>query len=237
MRALSLLILLCAAFVCRGADADVLAQRASRAFDAGEWASAEALYMRVSDAAPSDAKPYGRVIFAALMRGDTTATARTVERALASRVPLDSVLSVLESEALAHADGSLYVAELHRIGREMPYLRRPVDARLLTYYTFRSDAPMMIRYAQALLRGLPDSPRYLNALASAYLIDGDIAAAVETWKRIVAVDSANTEALVGLGNALYDSAPDAALRYMERAQEIHPTPYLASRIAALKLAR
>lgn len=234
MRSLSLFIFLFTVFICSGADSGALGHRASRAFDAGEWASAQALYLRVSDIEPADALPYGRIIFAGLMRGDTTVTTSSVERALTNHVPLDSVLTVLENEALAHFDGHLYVVELHRIGREMPYLRRPVDARLLKYYTFRSDAPMMIRYAQALLRGLPDSPQYLNILAKAYLIDGDIAAAIATWKRTVAADNDNLEALVGLGNALYESNPAEALPYLEKAQEIHPTPYLATRIAALK---
>ena len=202
MRTLLFVILTLVSLECRSSGTDALSQRASRAFAAGEWASAQALYMRVS--------------------GDTTVTAPAVERALANHVPLDSVLSVLENEALAHADGNLYVAELHRIGRQMPYLRRPVDAR------------MMIRYAQALLRGLPDSPHYLNILAKAYLIDGDIDAAIATWKRTVAVDSGNLEALVGLGNALYEQEPSAALQYLEKAQEIHPTPYLTSRIASLR---
>lgn len=234
MRTLLFVILTLVSLVCRSSGTDALSQRASRAFAAGEWASAQALYMRVSDDTPVEALPYGRIIFAGLMRGDTTVTAPAVERALANHVPLDSVLSVLENEALAHADGNLYVAELHRIGRQMPYLRRPVDARLLKYYTFRSDAPMMIRYAQALLRGLPYSPHYLNILAKAYLIDGDIDAAIATWKRTVAVDSGNLEALVGLGNALYEQEPSAALEYLEKAQEIHPTPYLTSRIASLR---
>ena len=56
----------------------------------------------------------------------------------------------------------------------------------------------------------------------------------ETSKRTVAVDSGNLEALVGLGNALYEQEPSAALQYLEKAQEIHPTPYLTSRIASLR---
>lgn len=233
MRRLLSIFLLLTALVCR-ADGNALERRASRAYDAGEWASAQALYMRVSDAAPKEALPYGRIIFAGLMRGDSTSTVPTVERALANQVPLDSVLGVLESEALAHADGKLYVAELHRIGNSMPYLRRPVDARLLRYYTFRSDAPQMMRYARALLRGKPDSPQYLNILAKAYLIDGDIPAATETWKRTLAADGDNLEALVSLGNALFDSEPSEALIYLEKANTIHPTPYLQQRINTLK---
>lgn len=226
MRPIFTFLILIAAFTVRGADNGVLSQRAARAFDAGEWASAHALYLLVSDAEPEAAMPYGRAIFAGLMQGDTSVTAPTVKRALSNHVPLDSVLSVIEAEALSHTDGRLYVAELHRIGNELPYLRRPIDARLLRYYTFRSDAPMMKRYAEALLRGLPDSPQYLNILAKAYLIESDIPAAVATWKRTIAADADNLEALIGLGNALYESDPVEARQYLTRAYTLHPTPYL-----------
>lgn len=232
MRRLVSLALVLAALSLHAADSAALLQRASRAFDAGEWASAQALYLHVTESEPSLPMPYGRAVFSSLMRADTTMTSELVERALKAHVPLDSVLSVVESEALAHAESTLYVDELHRLGRKMPYLRHPIEARLLKYYTFRSDAPMMIRYAKALLVGLPDAPQYLNALASAYLIEGDIDAAVAAWKRALGVDADNLDALVGLGNALYDSDPTAARQYLERAYQIHPTPYLQSKLSS-----
>lgn len=233
MRRLLSIIILLVGLTAKGADPETLLSRAGRAFDASEWASANALYNLVSDARPTDAFAYGRAVVSALMRGDTTATSEAVERAMANHVPLDSVLAVVERETLALGEGELYVGELHRIGAELPYLRRPVDARLLRYYTFRADAPGIIRYSQELLRGLPDSPVYLCSLAKGYLLAGDDNAACEAWQRALAADPRCLEALIGLGNTLVDKNPEEALPYIERANAIHPTPYLQGLINRL----
>ena len=227
-------ILTClAALTAFAADPDVIATRAARAFAAGEWASAHAMYVLVSDAKPMEAMPYGRAVVASLMRNDTTATTTEIRRALANGVALDSVLAVIEKESLALGKGNMYVGELHRISAEMPYLRRPVDARLLRYYIFRYDAPQIIRYSQTLLKGLPDSPVYLNTLAKGYSLNGQKDMAEQTWRHILELDSDNLEALVCLGNALRESDPQSALTYLFRANEIHPTPYLQATIRSL----
>lgn len=234
MRRLLFILLLGMSVAAHAIDAASVGAKAARAFQAGDWPSAHALYMMLSDAEPRRPQPYGRAIVASLMRGDTTATASEVERALSHGVKLDSVLTVVETDLLALGKGNMYVAELHRIGKALPYLRRPMDIRLLDYYTFRCDAPNIIRYSRLLLAGLPDSATYLNSLANGYVLAGDMEHAVATWRHVIELHPDNLEALVSLGNALAETAPQQALPYLKKAYSLHPTPYLESLISSLE---
>lgn len=218
--------LISALMACMVAGGATIHDRADRAFSAREWASAQALYMLEADRAPAQARPYGRIVVAALMAGDTSSTISQIERAMAHGVPLDSVLSVVETESMTLGQGDMYAGELHRIENSLPYLRRPVQARLLDYYIFRKDPENIIRYSQLLLHGLPDSPRYLNTLAYGYMLAGDNAAAVATWKKTLEADSGNIEALVSLGNAMLDTDSVSALVFLRRAYSLRPSDYL-----------
>lgn len=218
--------LISALLACMVAGGATIQDRADRAFSAREWASAQALYMLEADRTPAQARPYGRIVVAALMAGDTSCTISQIERAMAHGVPLDSVLSVVETESMTLGQGDMYAGELHRIENSLPYLRRPVQARLLNYYTFRNDPENIIRYSQLLLRGLPDSPRYLNSLAYGYTLAGDNAAAIATWEKTLKADPDNIEALVSLGNALFDIDQASALTYLRRAYSLRPSDYL-----------
>lgn len=220
------IILTSALVACLVAGGATLQNRAARAFDAGEWASAQALYMLEADRTPTQALPYGRIVVAALMAGDTSCTISQIERAMAHGVPLDSVLAVVETESRTLGRGDMYVGELHRIENSLPYLRRPVQARLLDYYIFRNDPDNIIRYSKLLLRGLPDSPRYLNTLAAGYALAGDTAEAIAAWQKALAADPDNVEALVSLGNALLATDRAAALEYLRRANTLRPSDYL-----------
>ena len=76
------------------------------------------------------------------------------------------------------------------------------------------------------MRGLPDSPRYLNSLAYGYTLAGDNAAAIATWEKTLKADPDNIEALVSLGNALFDIDQASALTYLRRAYSLRPSDYL-----------
>lgn len=223
MRRLLAVILVFTALICCAGDVVRLAERA---YSSGEWARAQALYMLATDAPHPDAVPYGRAIVAALMNGDTTATSLMLEKALKSGIPFDSVLEVIEQSSMSLGKGGMYVGELHRIAAELPYLRRPVDARLLSYYTFRSDPDNIIRYSQALLRGMPDAPEWLNSLAYGYMLAGDNDSAAATWRRVLEVDPDNYDALLNLGNMLLATDRQAAMPLLKRACDLRPTDYL-----------
>ena len=221
----AILLLLLPPLVCSAGE-DALLARARRAYEAGEWASAQALYGMVSSRRPDDFGATSRALTAGLMRGDTVSAATLVEQAMSAGAPLDSLMNSFEDEARALGRADIYVATLHRLVESLPYMRRPFNARLLNYYCFRQDADRIIEYSQLLLSGLPDTPRYLNTLAWGYALNGDMESAIATWRRSIKADPDNFEALVAAGNALVGTDPEQALAFLLHANDINPSPYL-----------
>lgn len=213
------------------ADPAVIAGRAGRAYDAGEWASAQALYNLLADSRPDDAEAYARSIVAGEMYGDSAAALPVVERALHAAVPFDSLMDAVEEANTRQGRSGDYVWLLHSIEKNLPWLRRPVYKRLLDYYQFRRDPQMCIRYCRLLLSGMPDNTSWLNSLASAQAMAGDLAQAEATWREVLDLDPDNFDALVGLGNTLLPDNREAAVELLNRACRLHPTPYLESLLA------
>lgn len=211
----------------------IMSRRADRAYEGGEWTSAQTLYMILADRQPDDARVAARVISAGLMRGDTAAAMPAIERALAAGTPVDSLIGGLKAEAFALGRIDLYEHTLHAMADELPYLRRPINARLLAYYRFRNDAESVIRYATMLQAGVADDARYLNPMAWAYATEGDVDRAVELWRRVLTIEPDNVEALLSAGNALSATKPDEALPLLRRALELRPTPYLRKLVEEL----
>lgn len=207
--------------------------KAARAFDAGEWASAQALYGILSDRQPKSGFNYGRSIVASERLGDHSAATAMLERAMANSVPLDSVLVHVESESLALGDSKLYPTFLEDSRTAMPWLSRALDTRLLDYYTFRHDPEMMVEASRKMLRGLPDSTEYLSVLARGLMMLGRDSEAADTWRHILEIDPSNLDALLRLGNYLYASAPAEALELLKKANALSPSPYLQQRIERL----
>jgi len=210
------------------AQTDGVGRRAQRAFDAGEWASAQALYGLVTDHDPGDTGAQSRLLAAAVMHGDTAAVSHVVERAMAAGVVLGDMLDSLRTDLRQAAGYARYPGVLERLAAERPYLRRPLMARLLDFYTERRDGANMIRCARGLLAGLPDSPRYLNALAQGLLYTGDRTAAEEAWRRAIKADPNDTKALISLATLLGDTSE--ALDLLRRADTVAPSPALKARI-------
>lgn len=87
---------------------------------------------------------------------------------------------------------------------------------------------MMVEYATRMLSGLPESTEYLSALAKGYLLTGDDSKAIDTWQKILGIDPRNYSALLELGNYYMLTGDTAtARRYLQQAQAIHSTPYVA----------
>ena len=88
---------------------------------------------------------------------------------------------------------------------------------------------MMVRYAQIMLAGLPESAEYRAILARGYLLSGDDAAAIATWQAMLDTDSDDYTALINLGN-YYVTTGDhtAAIPYLQRAMKVRPTPFVAA---------
>ena len=230
MRLHTLIISLVVSLACLAADTGAVKARADRAYAAGEWASAGALYMLATNTEAPEARSFGRIIVCAIMRSDSTVTVPEIERALSAHVPLDSVLGIVSDETRTLGRPQAFEKELTRIAANLPYLRRPLDSHFLRYYTGRADGDNIIFYARRMLAGLPESPVYLNALAYGYLLNADYDAAEKTWLAVLAAAPDNAEALNGLGNLLLTTDRSRALDYLRHAYRVAPTPYLSSLI-------
>lgn len=222
-----------AAYGTESADS-ALAARADRAFDAGEWASAQALYSVLAARPQAPAHHYGRAIVASAQQSDTAVALEMASRALAAAVPLDSLLKSVETESYGLGNGNIYPDILLVMAKGMPYLQRPLLRRLLNLYVYRADAPNTIDCARRLLAGLPDNVRFLTVLAGAQYADGRVDEAIETYVNILVLQPDNIDALLALANH-YDAAGDtvAAMEYFRRANRVCPSPYIQARMNTL----
>jgi len=210
------------------AQTDGVARRARRAFGAGEWANAQALYGLVTDRDPADTGAQSRLLASAVMRGDTASITPVVERAMAAGVPLGAMLDSLKCDLRLVSGYARYSSVLERISAERPYLRRPLMTHLLDFYTERRDGANMVRCARSLLAGLPGEPRYLDFLAQGLLLTGDRDGAEEAWRQALTSDPADTKALISLAVLLGDT-PEA-LELLRRADALAPSPAIKARI-------
>lgn len=217
------------------ADSEAIATRAARAYVAGEWAGAQALYGLVADSDPSSAPAAAHLIVSAEMRADTTVASGAIDRYMRVGAPLGDLLGQLEDLSFSLGRAGMYESLLLRLARQMPYLRRPLALRLLHFYMFRGNPSQTIEYATMLLRGQPGDPLYLNAMGQAYMTLGDVDSALQCFADALAGDPDNLEALTALGN-YYAASDDAAtaLPYLRRAAAIAPSPYLDGEIARLQ---
>ncbi|MDE6136181.1 MAG: hypothetical protein K2F97_01750 [Muribaculaceae bacterium] len=227
MRLTGLILALGVAIAASGADYTLTERRAERNFAYGEWAQAEALYELMLDERPDTAPVYARAIVASTMMGDTLRCADLLERAMAHSVPLDSVVEGVRRAAFGAGRADAYVDFLQRTRLRMPWMARALDARLLDYYDKRSDGPEIVRLAGEMLRGLPDSTRYLSLLARGHMLQGHGPEAEAAWCRILTLEPDNVDALRSLGLRLLATGRDAEGRpLLERAQALSPTPYI-----------
>lgn len=231
---LSFMIVLAGLSAWAASTYEVTAAKASRFFEAREWASAQALYGLMLDERPDDDSIYVNAIISASMIGDTIGASHLLTKAMNVGLSFSRLMEGVKQVSFRISEPGVYEDFLLRSQRDCPWLERAIDSELLGYYTFRDNGAMMVRYAEKMLAGLPDSTNYLSALASGYTRLGDFDQAVATWQRILELSPENYDALLKLGN-YYDLAGDRsqALSYLEKAQAVRATPYVASRIAAL----
>ncbi|MDE6526725.1 MAG: hypothetical protein K2L75_05665 [Muribaculaceae bacterium] len=227
MRQLILSLCIIIALACHATtdNTSVLESRATRAFDNREWASALAIYTLLSEQKPKDVEPYSRAIVAAWMQPDTSIIAQRVELALSRGVPLDSLLKNVERDAFALGDAGIYCGVLKVSADRLPFLRRPIDKALLSYYNGRADGANMVIYARLMLAGRPDDISAMHALAKGYLLCGNTSSALAAYEDILRHDPRDYDALVALATLLHDD-PEAAHPLIMRALEIKPSPYL-----------
>ncbi len=203
------------------------ADKAKRAFHAREWATASALCNFMIHQRPEDPAPYGPAIVAADAMGDSTRTMELLRQAMQYSISLDTILTLVRQNAFAVAHPRMYQQLLLSARQTYPWMRRPLDAKLLQWAQFRNDGPAIIRYARTMHQGLPQAPTYLNALAQGNILMGDTTQAIQAWEQCLRQNPGNLDALLNLGNYhLLQGRRDLAMPYLKQARDIRPTPHL-----------
>lgn len=217
-----------------GADYQTTARKARRFFDDREWASAQALYGLILDERPDADSAYVRSIVASSMLHHDDHASRLLAEAMNAGMSFSRLMTGVKEVSFAIGEPSVYEDFLERSQIDCPWLARAIDDELLHYYLFRDDGPQIVVYANKMLAGLPDSVKYLSALARGYARSGDFGRATATWERILEIDPRNYDALLCLGNYFSIAGRDAeALGYLRRAEEIRSTPYVSAQIERL----
>lgn len=206
-----------------------LAEKSERFFDNREWLNAQAMYTLMLDIHPRQAPVYARSMICHYMAGDTTMAVAGVQRAMDHGVALDSLLSDVRDISLSVGAPRLYEDILQRAAVSYPWLKRSIDSYLLSYYDFRDNGPMLVRYAGIMLGATPQNLRYSRLLARGYMLDNKPDKAVAVWLGILAGHPDDYDTLLDLGNYyLLCGHRSDALPLLTRAQKLRPTPYLQS---------
>ncbi|MDE7093226.1 MAG: hypothetical protein K2O43_07390 [Muribaculaceae bacterium] len=138
---------------------------------------------------------------------------------------------------------ALYENYLLQVKRHIPWMRRVADNYLMDYYTFRNNGPMMIRYSELMLKGLPNDVRFLSTLARGYLIENQTDKAIDIYHQILSVDPSNYKVMLILGNYYYDlyqankdniEYKKQAVKYLTDASAIQATPYVQNLLRSLE---
>ncbi len=238
----AILAICAAAALPSNAEDNAIRQRAERHYSAGEWVNAAAMYGLLIDARPQNTGFYARAITSAAMRDSIQPRIEAeqmmlLRRALAARVPVDSLIAAVGRESITLGHAQIYERFLTAAAACEPWMSRIVDAALLRYYILRRNPVATEKYARAMLTGQPDNTMWLSALADGQLGEGDLRGAAHTWMEIAAdttaaptppgrtspqwqamVEAALTLRAIGL--------TDSAATIMHRAYDLHPTPYL-----------
>lgn len=209
------------------ADYKTTAAKADRFFDAGEWASAQALYSIMIDEQPKADSAYIKAIVAASAISDTVAASHFLTEAMKAGLSFTGLMNGVKSTAFAIGKANIYEEFLLRSQRDCPWLHRAIDAELLDYYSFRDNGARMIEYAEKMLVGLPESIEYLSLLADGYCLQADFDSAIEIWNKILGIKPDSYDTLLKIGN-YYRIAGDEfqGQRYLAKAARLHPTPFV-----------
>lgn len=204
-----------------------LSEKASRFMANREWLNASAMYTLMSAQRPDSVAVYARNITALDMAGQHERALEVFGAAFEHGLPLDSLLSTIQTESRNAGRGSIYPNMLLSARERYPWMARTFDLSLLDYYNFTDNAPKIVEYARRMLAGKPGDTRFNALLARGYLLDGRPMMAVGVWQTILRTEPDNLDALLWTGNTLAALGKASEARpYLERAYQLRPTPYL-----------
>lgn len=216
-------------------DYDALTARAERFFHYKEWANAAATYEVMLDERPGDIGAYAHAIVVAGQRHMPDYQMALMEKSQSNLVPTDSLLANVRKVSYRLGEASHYEKFLQLLRERQPWMGRSIEKQLLAYYVSRRDGEAMVSYSRLMLRTAPDNAYYLSCEAQGYLLLGKYNEAVTTYLKLLEAHPHNYEALLYLGN-YYETRQEyaVALPYLEAAQKLHPTPYVAALLTKLR---
>lgn len=216
-------------------DYQRLENKAKRFFDYREWASANAMYLLMLEQNPRDTQTYAHAVVAEMMTGDTIQALDMATRCMNYEIAPADFLSDIRNVSFSIGNGRLYEEYLLKIKKTYPWYTRIADNFLMQYYGFRQNGPELIKYADTMLQGLPDDRDFLRMLARGQLLDGNTRAALDTWEKTIRLYPDDYDTTLDLANT-FDALDNRAeaLKWMERAFQLRPTPYVRQRIETLK---
>lgn len=216
--------------------------KAQRAFEQQEWATASAMYDLAIDEGCNDSNTLAHAIVTAAMRNDSVAQLSLLDKSLASHIAFDSTFTAVRRVSFSIANDTLYHGFLLLVQRHRDWLVRAIDAYLLDYHDYRNNPGEIIRYSRRMLDRLPDNIHFLGTLGKGLMLDGQTDEAIATYERILQLDPDDYNALLQLGIYHALSADETVSRqkathYLQRAYSLHPTPHVARLIGQLTATR
>ena len=224
-----------------------LEAKAERFVQLQEWNSANAMYILMAEARPSEARAYSRAIVASGMMKDSAAQVDMLERTQKYGIPMDSVFEGVKAFSYEAGVPKEYESFLKLVKKSQPWIARHINVRLLKYYDFRNDAANMVTVGSELLASFPDDLWCLSVVGRGYMIAGKYENAVAAYKKVLEADPENYDALVALGNYYYvmwkasegtrsqmTSVKTDALNYLKKAYAIRNSEHLSQVISELE---
>lgn len=233
-RTLAAALLVLTALTASAADYYKTARKAQRFFEDREWASAQALYGIMLDERPNADSVYVRAIVASTLLNQDERASSLLSDAMKAGVSFSRLMAGVKDVSFTVSEPAVYERFLMRSQQDCPWLARAIDDELLSYYMFRDNGGQTVIYARKMLAGLPDSVKYLSALAQGYAACGDFDNATSAWQQILSIEPDNYETLLCLGNYYAIAGVNSAARdYLTRADNLRSTPYITSLLAKL----
>lgn len=247
---LSIVVIVTTAMAQILSDYDKLEAKADRFVQLGEWNSAHAMYILMCEKCPEAIAPYSRAIVTSGKLTDQQAQIDMLERTQQRGISLDSLFSEVHRFAFKIGEPQEYEQFLHLVKQRQPWMARHINMRLLKYYDFRNDATNMVTTGNELLIATPDNTTYLMVVARGYMLQGDFENSVNMYNRILALYPDNYDSLIALGSyyatiwkdsegtrSQMSSTRDLAVKHLQQAFSIRPTPFVEETLKHLEKSR